>query len=285
MRWGWVWFVSILLFVRSTLECGVHGMHSMPLRAALLSAESLLASQSFHRCEGAAELRTPGLIASLLRKERISLKTSVIIPCVPKHFPLIHPLLEAYAQQTLLPDEIVISLSEAHLVTLDLISSIQNTSWPFSLIILPNPDKCSAGKNRNIACSRASGALILCQDADDLPHPQRVELVKWLFENYTLDHLMHLFTFSESDFLPLDKENLKITLCKTYSQMASIRQTTNGNVCFTKNVFNRVHWRDSPKIGEDKLFNAHIYALFHHKIVLHAPLLLYRNTLSSFKHE
>jgi glycosyltransferase involved in cell wall biosynthesis len=227
----------------------------------------------------------PEHITSLLRKELISLKTSVIIPCVPKHFTHIGPLLQIYAKQTVPPDEIVISLSESDQIASHFISSLETTSWPFSLKIIKSPAKCSAGKNRNIACSYASGNLLLCQDADDLPHPQRVEIVKWLFENYAIDHLMHLFTFSESDFTFLDKGALKIDLCKTYRQMASIRETTNGNVCFTKNVFEKVQWIDSFKNGEDKQFNARVYALFPHKVVVHAPLLLYRNTLSSFAHE
>jgi hypothetical protein len=39
------------------------------------------------------------------------------------------------------------------------------------------------------------GDIILYQDADDLPHPQRVEIVKQYFETHDIVHLTHSYAF------------------------------------------------------------------------------------------
>ena len=47
-----------------------------------------------------------------------TLKTSIIIPCHPKHAQYLYELLKFYENQTILPNEVVISLSEANQVDL-----------------------------------------------------------------------------------------------------------------------------------------------------------------------
>ena len=124
--------------------------------------------------------------------------TSIVIPCVPQHFGHIFGLLYQYEHQTCIPDQIVISLSESECMSDEEFLFVENYHWPFELKIIKNHGKRSAGENRTIGSEHSCGDLILLQDADDIPHPQRVEIVKYIFEHYFIDHLMHSF-FLEFD--------------------------------------------------------------------------------------
>lgn len=211
------------------------------------------------------------------------MKTSVIIPCCGKHFQFIPSLLEYYAQLSTLPNEIVISLSNVEHLEKEQIDEVENHFWPFQLKIIRHAGKKSAGQNRNIACENSSGDIILCQDADDIPHPQRVEIIKYIFENYEIDHLIHKWANSDYCFLPYDLNKLKILRCKTYAQADSHHFIHNGNICITREVAKKIKWEGTFSVGEDVRFNKKVYQLFNNNAVLLAPLLIYRKELSSFK--
>ena len=109
------------------------------------------------------------------------LRVSVVIPCAGKHVSLLPTLLEHLSTQTRIPDEIVVStsgcaLSEVPSLDVELVHSKR---------------LLSAGANRNRASAIASSDVLIYQDADDVPHPQRVEIIAAMFERYEIDHLMH----------------------------------------------------------------------------------------------
>ncbi len=124
------------------------------------------------------------------RPEALNLKTSILVPCHYKHFQFIPDLLKCYAEQTVTPDEVVISLQQYHLIPGEAISEVLDKTWPFSLKIVFD-EGVTAGVNRNNAAFNSTGDLLITQDADDLPHPQRVELIKHLFDNFYVELLMH----------------------------------------------------------------------------------------------
>lgn len=212
-----------------------------------------------------------------------TLRTSIIIPCHYKHFHLLTDLLGQLQQQTVLPDEIVISLSECNKLSNESIRAFEEIEWPFRVVLIKNIKKLSAGENRNAACRKSTGNLFICQDADDLPHPQRIELIKYLFENYHIDHLMHQFTFLKDAFQAYDKEK-SAEQCHMYSKYEDINipDFTNGNCSLTREVFSNVQWSKKSISGEDKEFNQKVYLCFKQNVVAELNLLLYRNDLSSF---
>ncbi len=126
----------------------------------------------------------------------------MIIPCVAKHFPYIFTLLQHFQEQTSPPEEIVISVSEIGQISEDELLRVEEYPWKFEVKFLKHSGKKSAGQNRNLACEIATGDLIICQDADDIPHPQRVEIVKYIFENYYVDHLLHGIFMEDRQRLP-----------------------------------------------------------------------------------
>lgn len=208
------------------------------------------------------------------------MKTSIIIPCYYKHFQHIPTLLLCYQKQTVPPDEIVISLSECEKVDPESIRSIQTGSWPFLIKLLCHTSHKSAGQNRNLACAQSSGDILICQDADDLPHPQRVEIIKFFFEHFKIDHLLHRYVAS-GEYMPTHSLDQIESLSK-YSDIGSFAgwRVTNGNPSFIRDVFRQVNWPDQ-NYGEDISFNHMVYEKFQYNVVIDIPLFVYRNELSS----
>ncbi len=209
------------------------------------------------------------------------LTTSVIIPCHYDHFCLIPELLNTLEQQTVLPDEVVISISEFPPEAEDLVRAVGNMPWSFILRIIRHQDKMSPGHNRNYAGSNSFGELLICQDADDIPHPQRIEIIKLFFEKYKLDHLMHLWTH-RYDFSLFENDDGAIS-GRYVNDITGAWETdfiTLGNASFTREVFERVKWSQMYYRGEDLHFLQNIYNAFPYTAIIAAPLLCYRSHLS-----
>ena len=154
-------------------------------------------------------------------------------------------------------------------------------AWPFKLNVIEHSTKKSAGENRNVACAAAKGDVLICQDADDLPHPQRVEIIKHIFQNYCVDLLMHQYT--RKQFTQYDLRNLILKRCPTFKDMRTGDGFTQGNVAITKELSKKVQWPTHFEIAEDMQFNKEVCKTFSNIITVRAELLLYRQELSSWK--
>lgn len=211
--------------------------------------------------------------------------TSVFIPCYYKHFNLLPDLLGYYLAQTVYPDEIVISLSESDKVDSLALKALKERNWPFTLKIICNVGKCTAGKNRNIACENSIGDLMISQDADDIPHPQRIEIIKYLFENYKIDHLMHSWIKPGSSFPCYETSKIDL-LCKCYNNLDDTFRYEEyvhyGNNAYTRAVFEKIKWPEYPEYWADAEFDKMVYQAFKYKVLVKADLVIYRNELSSF---
>lgn len=220
------------------------------------------------------------------------LTTSLIVPCCPKHAPRLFELLKIYENQTLLSDEVVISLSESNLVQAEVLDALQNELWSFPILLILSQEKLYAGQNRNRACEHAQGDIFICQDADDIPHPQRIEIIKYFFDHYKVDHLIHQFIFgSPTQDLIIDKyyytciEQLLFFYNEEISDAWRKRvPLCPGNPAVARHVFEKIQWSDMPR-GQDVEFNEKVYAQFDNCFAVRVPLLVYRQFLSSTNKE
>ncbi len=213
--------------------------------------------------------------------------TSIIIPCCAKHSIHLYQLIKMYEQQTELPDEIVVSISESNRIKGNVLEALNNELWSFPVTIITSKQKLYAGQNRNIACQRAKGNVLICQDADDIPHPQRVEIIKYFFSNYQIDHLMHRWVTIKKDFDAFVNKSIQIPeiefiFPQNFQQAWNFGCITNGNVAISRDAFDMIKWSSKPR-GQDVQFNAAVYSQFPNRIVISAPLLGYRNFLSSHR--
>ena len=218
---------------------------------------------------------------------RKNLTTSIIIPCCAQHARHLCGLLKELEKQTVLPDEVLISLSEAGSVDPQIIEELKHTQWKFPILLTLFPQKLFAGENRNAACIQARGDIFICQDADDIPHPQRVEIIKYFFEKHDIVHFMHQwFGLDEGEEPSFDLyENLEdVPFFYPQNYMKEIYDPvhfTNGNVALTRQLFDNIRWSSMPR-GQDSIFNFKVYANFHGKcLAVKTPLLAVRGFLSS----
>lgn len=229
---------------------------------------------------------TKGQKAALVRPRPGNPKISLIIPCYYKHASKLHALLRMYEAQTRLPDEVIISLSEVHLVEQDVLDELTSERWAFPVTIMMTKEKKYAGENRNCACEQATGDVFVCQDADDIPHPQRIEIIQYLFATYKIDHLMHRYMMVEPKttevpfVLHSDFKQLKLGQTKNFQEVWSYSGITNGNSAITKQVFDAIQWPDTPR-GQDTEFNRAAYKAFENCLVIDVVLYGYRQYLSS----
>jgi hypothetical protein len=219
------------------------------------------------------------------RRTPVELKTSVIIPCYSKHFLMITDLLEQLENQTVLPDEVVICLTKHQVADIpkSAFERVESRRWPFGLKIV-YADKGYPGAARNEACGNSSGDLLICQDADDIPHPQRIEIVKHLFENFEIDLLVHRWIPPKSTFSSYTLEESESRL-SSYSMIDEFDEGAyihHGNACLLRAVYDKIQWSISPT-GEDHRFVRTAFRYFSGGIfLLDESLIIYRTELSSY---
>lgn len=218
--------------------------------------------------------------------------TSIIIPCHYKHAHHLYALLQHYHQQTVRPDEVVIALSEFKKVDQDTLDTLRDPSLErqlgFNLVLFFSFEAKTAGENRNIACKQATGDILILQDADDIPHPQRVEIIKYCFEQYGITHLMHQFVAVDRNRKQIPFRHYKeFNLIETArpqpehcANAGTLRGFTHGSIALTKKIFDAIQWSALP-VSQDQEFNTRVYRTFTDTLLLKAPLIAYRHFLSS----
>lgn len=215
---------------------------------------------------------------------------SILIPCHYSHFPLLEPLLIAYANQTLVPNEVVISLSEYRQLSHASILALEEQAWPFKLILLKQEKKCCAALNRKYAAAASSGDLLMFQDADDLPHPQRVEIVKFLFDHYRIDHLIHSFIREGEEFVPYNMALIPVQRTEFNFLITGIPIAEgefiplhNGNCSVSRQAIRLGAWQFGNEPGEDLHFNMSALSRFpRSSYVTPLGLIAFRTRLSYF---
>lgn len=204
---------------------------------------------------------------------KTQLRVSVIVPCCSRHVRLLPELLDSLSRQTRKPDEIILAVSGITHSALPSLDAAQ---------VICDPVARSSGWNRNRGSEAAVGEVFIYQDADDVPHPQRVQLIAHLFETYEVEHLMHGYLYRTGDMAPLSIDEAATNSVYSAEPDASTC-VTNGNVSITRSVFDVVKWPERLGTGEDQEFNREIYRFFKRTVTTRLQLLLYRHDLSSFR--
>lgn len=118
----------------------------------------------------------------------MSLSISVCIPCIEEHIHLLKRCVNSIYQQTLLPKEVIISISNitdttigfvfTHNMVEDLIGSYRDK---LKIYVLLTADKKYAGENRNTAVEFSTGDIISFIDADDIMYTNRINIIHTIF--------------------------------------------------------------------------------------------------------
>lgn len=205
------------------------------------------------------------------RELRRALTMSVVVPCAGSHVAHLAGLVASLRSQTRAPEQIVVAVSGCETSELPVLDAL----------VLHRPERQTAGANRNHGSAAATGDVLIYQDADDIPHPQRVEIIAGLFEKYKIEHLMHLFYYYVARDQSFSvREAAKRSRYRTTPIAEGI---TNGNPAVARSVWQAIHWPEYPQIGEDVDFNARVYKHTERTVITELPLMTYRQQFSSFK--
>lgn len=137
------------------------------------------------------------------------MKIGVAIPCFCNHIPHLIQLLNSIEEQTRLPDQVVVSCSST-------IGSIQTPQYSFPLTIIVTEDKQNAAQNRNKAVRRLLDDkqidYVTFMDADDIMHPQRIEILLYAFDVAKCDIVLHNYLpeSSSPEFERIEKVDMRI---------------------------------------------------------------------------
>lgn len=132
---------------------------------------------------------------------------SVVIPCYPPHIKFLIRSLQTVAGQTLKPIEAVIGLSETSEEDGRQLELFFSKLTPCRVIT--STKKCPAAENRNNAMAKARGDVIVFLDADDMMHPQKLEIVDYYIKKTQSKLLLHGYVQGMIDYPPYSLENIR----------------------------------------------------------------------------
>jgi glycosyltransferase involved in cell wall biosynthesis len=150
--------------------------------------------------------------------------------------------------------------------------------YTFPLQIITNEDKKCAAQNRNIAASLLTDVdYITFIDADDIMHPQRMEIIINVFKEHDCDIILHNYSNLETQqdvfFKKIESCDIKIRInsleqcfsgcikLKTYND--NNEKIHHGHVSIKQTIFNSVIFPEEPEFyrKEDCVFCYRVFAL------------------------
>ena len=199
------------------------------------------------------------------------MKIGVAIPSYYGHIARLFDLLDSIENQTVIPNKVIVSCSSTTFFE-------NKKEYRFPLEVIVTEDKKNAAQNRNIAASKLLDMdYITFIDADDLMHPQRIELLLQVFESNNSDIILHNYfnestTFSPNIFQTIQNINMRThTLIKSGSGCIthingyndSIDKIHHSQVTIKKEFFEKVKFPEEPEFNrrEDSVFCYIIFSL------------------------
>lgn len=187
---------------------------------------------------------------------------SIYIPTIPEHIKYLERILSIYLNKsTVKPNEIVVSVSNYKATPPELLIPIMSNYQNVKFIL--HDHIMLAGPNRQVSKDFCSGDIIIYQDSDDLPHIQRIEIIKHFFDNYDILHLNHSYDIHHNynedliditninhitsdvfnkHFFPNNKLEGCISVIKSYCYENF--PSHGGAIAIKKDVLNHIKWKD-----------------------------------------
>lgn len=212
-------------------------------------------------------------------------RTSLCITSFDKDYHLIFSLLDMITNQVDLPDEIIIYISGiTHTIDLPNTIVINNISIPIHTII--SSKRTIQAVARNICSSVASGDILIFFDVDDVPHPQKIQITRYLFDKYNPDFLIHNYTADNirqyGNFISIDIDNINIKTNLDLNPDNTNLVCENlpihhAHIAVKKNVFDRVKFNESMEFYrlEDGKFCQDLLLNKYNGIYCTSPLVRY----------
>jgi len=206
------------------------------------------------------------------------MKIGVAIPAYFGHIESLIYLLDSIQTQTIIPEKVVVSCSSTKETDFDFFSE-KSKQYTFNLEIITSEEKKCAAKNRNIAAVKLSDMdYITFIDADDIMHPQRIEILLKVFQDNESDIILHDFldceTYDNDLFKKIEDGNIDVRInslkqcysgCITHKDFnyILINKIHHGHVSIKQYIFNIVQFPEEPVFytKEDCIFCYRVFSL------------------------
>jgi hypothetical protein len=127
----------------------------------------------------------------------------IAIPCYFGHISHLTNLLDSIENQTCKPNKVVVSSSSTK-------DTIETKKYSFPLEIIITEEHKNAAQNRNIAALKLNDVdFITFIDADDIMHPQRIEILLKVFKETSCDIILHNY-ISNNNINNYKFENIEV---------------------------------------------------------------------------
>jgi len=178
-------------------------------------------------------------------------------------------LLSSVKNQTIQPDEIVV-----------VGNNLKEIKTDSNVITYAEPTRRSVSFSRNKAAELATGDILIYHDVDDVPHPQKIELIKSAFDNQEVDAFVHGFMIGS--MFPFKYSELKMEKIvslkhpKPYLN-ASQDDLSHGHLSIKKEILSDIKYDEEITWGEDADFCERLfmsgYNIYYgdHKLINYRP--------------
>jgi glycosyltransferase involved in cell wall biosynthesis len=199
------------------------------------------------------------------------MKLSFCITCYDGDYFLLDKLFSALEKQTQAPDELIVYSSgfddELYFKT----EYLQIAGKNIDIKYINSLERTIQSIARNICASFASGDIVVFFDIDDIPHFQKIEITKTLFDSHNPDFIVHSYSSINIDDKPIDisksliKKDLAINPFNTniysesYEAMIHHAHIAVKRKCFEKVKFNECsefYRKEDGKFCQDLLSNS-----------------------------
>lgn len=163
------------------------------------------------------------------------MKVSVIIPCYPPHIYKLTECFKNILNQTVLPREVILAISQASEPLKNIIMLQYKTLFDRKKVdfrVHNCIEKQFAGQNRNRGAKIASGDIFMFVDADDQISKYKIELTLKYMTLHDADMLMHTFAYlkPEDEYHKMfDKPLEEVTKDLVVYDVPTIKKIVFGN--------------------------------------------------------
>jgi len=228
---------------------------------------------------------------------------SIIVPCFPPHIKYLNKLILNINNQTVLPEEIIVAISEMNNHDGNNLQTDLQENSNIKIIVFPTLNKCTAGMNRNRGVEKANHDYVMFLDADDLYHNQKIEITEkiinkyisqdppnliihsfhWKTECCALDNIINLNDIKLIDSNKIYDDTFP-TKIRNLSQETGNYGDTNlmtnfpihhGVITVKRNVFEKIRYTSMPS-GEDGRLCRDILWHLGNIVVCDAKLMIYQ---------